>query len=273
VTTPPSSSPPPLRSSGEQLVGDPGRDVVGLVEYVLGLADDALVSAQRTGWWISRAPQLEEDLALANIGLDQLGQARGLLARAGELEGAGRSEDDLAYLRDEREFRNVWLVERAQGDFGVAMARLLVLSAWQSELYAALARSADPGLAAVAGKAVKEVAYHLDHATHWVLRLGDGTDESHARMQAALDAEWPYVEELFGPVDPDLLDAGIAADPAALRPAVLGRVERVVREATLAVPEVAPARAGGRLGLHTEELGCLLAEMQHLHRSHPGATW
>jgi len=242
-------------------------------EYVLGLADDALVSAQRAGWWISRAPQLEEDLALANIGLDQLGQARGLLARAGEVEGAGRSEDDLAYLRDEREFRNVWLVERAQADFGVAMARLLVLSAWQSELYAALTRSTDPGLAAVAGKAVKEVAYHLDHATHWVLRLGDGTEESHARMQAALDAEWPYVEELFAPVDPDLIDTGVAADPAALRPAVLGRVGQVVREATLSVPEVPPARGGGRLGLHTEELGYLLAEMQHLHRSHPGATW
>lgn len=241
--------------------------------YVLGLADDALVSAQRIGWWISRAPQLEEDLALANIGLDQLGQARSLLAYAGTVEGAGRSEDDLAYLRDEREFRNVWLVERAQTDFGVAMARLLVLSTWQAELYAALTRSSDATLAAVAGKAVKEVAYHLDHAAHWVLRLGDGTEESHTRMQAALDAEWPYVEELFGPVDAGLVDAGVAVAPASLRPAVLGRVEQVVREATLAVPDVGPARGGGRQGLHTEELGYLLAEMQHLHRSHPGATW
>ncbi len=241
--------------------------------YVLGLADDALISAQRLGWWISRAPQLEEDLALANIGLDELGQARSLLSYAGEVEGAGRSEDDLAYLRDEREFRNVWLVERAQTDFGVAMARLLVLATWQAELYAALARSSDATLAAVAGKAVKEVAYHLDHAAHWVVRLGAGTEESHARMQAALDAEWPYVEELFGPVDAELVGAGVAVDPALLRPAVLGRVEQVVREATLAVPEVAPARGGGRQGLHTEELGYLLAEMQHLHRSHPGATW
>jgi ring-1,2-phenylacetyl-CoA epoxidase subunit PaaC len=241
--------------------------------YVLGLADDALISAQRLGWWISRAPQLEEDLALANIGLDELGQARSLLSYAGEVEGAGRSEDDLAYLRDEREFRNVWLVERAQTDFGVAMARLLVLATWQAELYAALTRSSDATLAAVAGKAVKEVAYHLDHAAHWVVRLGDGTEESHARMQAALDAEWPYVEELFGPVDAELVGAGVAVDPALLRPAVLGRVEQVVREATLAVPEVAPARGGGRQGLHTEELGYLLAEMQHLHRSHPGATW
>ncbi len=249
------------------------RHVAGVFEYVLGLADDALVSAQRMGWWISRAPQLEEDVALANIGLDQLGQARTLLAYAGSVEGAGRSEDDLAYLRDERDFRNVWLVERTQTDFGVAMARLLVLAAWQAELYAELARSTDPTLAAVAGKAVKEVAYHLDHAGHWVLRLGDGTAESHRRMQAALDAEWPYVEELFSPVDAALVASGTAVDPVALRPAVLGTIESVVRQATLTVPQCTPARGGGRLGLHTEELGYLLAEMQHLHRSHPGATW
>lgn len=239
----------------------------GLFEYVLGLADDALVSAQRMGWWISRAPQLEEDLALANIGLDQLGQARTLLTYAGEVEGAGRTEDDLAYLRDEREFRNVWLVERAQTDFGVAMARLLLFSAWQSELYAALAAGGDPTLAAIAGKAVKEVAYHLDHAAHWVVRLGDGTEESHARMQAALETEWPHVDELFAPVE------GAVVDPAVLRPAVLTKVEAVLAEATLSVPQVTPARGGGRQGLHTEELGYLLAEMQHLHRSHPGATW
>ena len=160
-------------------------------DYVLGLADDALVSAQRLGWWISRAPELEEDVALANIGLDQLGQARTLLAHAGRLEGDGRGEDDLAYWRDEREFRCVHLVERPQTDFGVAMARLLVFACYQAELYAALLGSADETLAGVAGKAVKEVAYHVDHAHHWVVRLGDGTDESHARMQAALDAEWP----------------------------------------------------------------------------------
>jgi ring-1,2-phenylacetyl-CoA epoxidase subunit PaaC len=237
------------------------------LDYVLGLADDALVSAQRMGWWISRAPQLEEDVALANIGLDQLGQARTLLSYAGQLEGEGRTEDDLAYLRDEREFRNVWLVEREQTDFGVAMARLLLFSAWQCELYAALATCSDATLAGVAGKAVKEVAYHLDHASRWVVRLGDGTDESHERMRAALDAEWPYLDELFRPVQ------GAVVDPASLRPAVLARIEPVVAEATLVVPEVPPARGGGRDGLHTEEMGFLLAEMQHLHRSHPGATW
>ena len=242
-------------------------------KYVLGLADDALVSAQRTGWWISRAPELEEDVALANIGLDQLGQARSLLAHAGALEGHGRGEDELAYWRDERDFLCVHLVERAQDDFGVAMARLLVFATYQAELYAALLGSADPTLAGVAGKAVKEVAYHVDHATHWVLRLGDGTEESHDRMQRALDAEWPYVEELFGPVDPGLLEAGIAADPAALRPPVLDRLATVLAEATLVVPEVTPRLGGGRRGLHTEDLGYVLAEMQHLARSHPGVRW
>jgi len=246
-----------------------------LFDYTLALADDALISAQRMGWWISRAPQLEEDVALANIGLDQLGQARALLAYAGQVEGAGRGEDDLAYFRDERDFRNVHLVERDQSDFGVAMARLLLVSAWHAELYGALRTSTDTTLAGVSGKAVKEVAYHLDHARQWVLRLGDGTDESHARMQKALDAEWPYLAELFDGswLDAELIDSGIAVDPAGLRDAVLARIEPVVTEATLVVPEVAPATGGGRRGIHTEQLGYLLAEMQHLTRSHPGATW
>jgi ring-1,2-phenylacetyl-CoA epoxidase subunit PaaC len=244
-----------------------------LVDYVLALGDDALVSAQRMGWWISRAPELEEDVALANIGLDQLGQARTLLARVGELEGDGRSEDDLAYLRDEREFRNVKLVERPMADFGVAMARLLVVATWQSHLYAGLCRSADEVLSGVAGKAVKEVAYHVDHATQWVLRLGDGTEESHVRMQAALDAEWPYVDELFEPLRDDAGLLGVAVDPVGLRGPVLADLRRVVEQATLTVPDVRPALGGGRQGLHTEHLGYLLAEMQHLHRSHPGATW
>jgi len=271
MSTPPGSSPPPLRSSDEQPGGDPAPSRTSLVEYTLGLADDALVSAQRMGWWISRAPELEEDVALANIGLDQLGQARSLLTYAGELEAAGRSEDDLAYLRDERDFRNVKLVERPMTDFGVAMARLLVFSTYQLHLYRALATSRDQTLAGVAAKAVKEVAYHVDHAAHWVLRLGDGTEESHSRMQAALDAEWPYVDELFAPLAPSL--AGRVADPAELRDAVLSDVRRVVTEATLSMPEVPSALGGGREGLHTEHLGYLLAEMQHLHRSHPGASW
>jgi ring-1,2-phenylacetyl-CoA epoxidase subunit PaaC len=279
MTTPCPSSAPPLRSSAEERRGDPGPSAPAVstthVDYVLGLADDALVSAQRAGWWISRAPQLEEDLALANIGLDLLGQARALLSHAGELEGKGRDEDDLAYWRDEREFRNVKLVERPQEDFGVAMARLLILSTWQSELYTALQRSSDLPLAAVAAKAVKEVAYHHDHARQWVLRLGDGTTESHARMQAALDAEWPWVEELFDEshLDPALVADGVAVAPSRLREPVLRRLGDVVRAATLEVPDVAARVPGGRAGVHTEHLGRLLAEMQHLTRSHPGATW
>jgi ring-1,2-phenylacetyl-CoA epoxidase subunit PaaC len=246
-----------------------------LFDYVLALADDALVSAQRLGWWISRAPQLEEDVALANIGLDQLGQARSLLSYAGQVEGSGRTEDHLAYWRDERDFRNVKLVERPQTDFGIAMARLLLFSAWQRELYAALAGSADQTLAGIAGKAVKEVAYHHDHARHWVVRLGDGTEESHRRMQAALEAEWPWLDELFDAswLDAGLVSAGIAVDPASLRDAVTGLVVPIVQEATLQLPEVRPAVGGGRNGLHTEHLGYLLAEMQHLTRSHPEATW
>ncbi len=247
--------------------------VTALVDYTMGLADDALISAQRMGWWISRAPELEEDVALANIGLDQLGQARTLLAYAGMAEGAGRDEDDLAYWRDERDFRNVCLVERPQTDFGVAMARLLLFATWQSELYAALSVSSDPTLAGVAGKAVKEVRYHVDHAARWVVRLGDGTEESHLRMQGALDAEWPWLDELFTPVDADLVEAGIAVDVLGLRESVHRRLAAVIDEATLVLPQAAPAVARGRDGVHTEHLGYLLAEMQHLTRSHGGASW
>jgi len=243
--------------------------------YVLSLADDALVAAQRMGEWIAASPQIEEDVALGNIALDLLGQARSLLAYAGSLEDPARTEDDLAYLRDAAEFRNVHLLERPRGDFGVAMARLLVLSTYLCELYDRLRHSTDETLAAVAAKAVKEVDYHRDHATVWVLRLGDGTDESHRRMQAALDAEWPYVEELFDGsyVDPALLAQGVAVDPATLREAFDRRIAAVLGQATLAVPQVPAARTGGRRGEHTEDLVAMLEDMQGLARAHPGATW
>jgi ring-1,2-phenylacetyl-CoA epoxidase subunit PaaC len=243
--------------------------------YVLALADDALVAAQRTGEWIAASPQIEEDVALGNIALDLLGQARSLLTYAGTLEDPARTEDDLAYLRDADEFRNVHLVERPRGDFGVAMARLLALSTYSCELYARLARSTDETLAAVAAKAVKEVDYHRDHATQWVLRLGDGTEESHRRMQAALDAEWAYVDELFDPayVDPVLVAQGVAVDPSTLRDAFDRRVAAVLGEATLTVPDVAPATTGGRRGEHTADLVAMLEDMQGLARAHPGATW
>lgn len=245
------------------------------VRYVLALADDALVASHRLAEWIARAPELEEDMALANIGLDLLGQARSLLTHAGALEGRGRDEDALAYFRDERDFRNVQLVERENGDFAVTIARLLLLSTYLDELWNALRTSADETLAAIAAKAVKEVDYHADHARMWVLRLGDGTEESHRRMQAGLEAEWPYAAELFddGHVDPALVEAGVAVDPAALRARWQDRVAAVVSEATLTLPEVRPAVTGGRRGVHSEQMGYLLAEMQHLARSHPGASW
>jgi ring-1,2-phenylacetyl-CoA epoxidase subunit PaaC len=246
------------------------RTLPPLAVYSLGLGDDALILAQRLGEWVAHAPQIEEDLALANIALDLLGQARTLLGYAAAVEGAGRDEDDLAYLRDDRDFRNVQLVEIPNGDFAVTMARQLVFSAYQYELYTALGSSGDVTLAGLAGKAVKEVAYHRDHATQWVLRLGDGTELSHARMQAGLDQVWPYTEELF---DPASQLPGVAADPATLRPAWDHYVTSVLSEGTLSKPEPRWRSRGGRDGLHTEYLGHLLAEMQHLHRSHPGATW
>jgi len=278
MSTPQGSSSPPLRSSDEQPCGDPAS----LARYALCLGDDALVMAQRLGEWIAAAPQLEEDVALANIALDQLGQARSLLGYAGSLMQPTRSEDELAYFRDERDLRNVQLVERTWAlpggtgsDFGVTMARMLIWSTYQVELYSRLASSADETLAAIAAKAVKEVDYHRDHATMWVLRLGDGTEESRLRMQAGLEAEWGYVEELFDPsyVDQGLLANGVAVDPITLRDPWNSRIDSVLAEATLARPEVSPARGGGRDGIHTEQMGYLLAEMQHLARSHPGATW
>jgi ring-1,2-phenylacetyl-CoA epoxidase subunit PaaC len=246
-----------------------------LFVYTLRLADDALVLAQRTGQWIAAAPQLEEDVALGNIALDLLGQARALLTYAGELEGAGRDEDALAYFRDERDFLNAQLFELDNGDFGRTIARMLLTSTYQLELYSRLQASKDPTLAAVAAKAVKEVDYHRDHATAWTLRLGDGTAESHRRIQQGLDDIWPYVPELFESDDlvRSLAAEGFAVDPAGLQPAVYEYVDGVLREATLTRPETFVRHTGGRRGMHTQGMGYLVAEMQYLARSHPGATW
>ena len=243
--------------------------------YSLALGDDSLILAQRLGEWSSRAPELEEDVALTNIALDLLGQARALLSHAGELEGAGRDEDDLAFLRDEREVLNVQLVELDNGDFAATIARQLLFSTYQLELFERLQRSADATIAGVAGKAVKEVAYHVDHAVQWTLRLGDGTELSHHRMQSALDATWPFSAELFERdwVDASLLDGGVAVDPASLRAPWDSRVTATVEAATLAVPQGTWHPGGGRRGIHTEGFGHMLATMQHLHRSHRGARW
>ncbi|WP_426364816.1 1,2-phenylacetyl-CoA epoxidase subunit PaaC [Streptomyces sp. E-08] len=229
----------------------------------LALGDDALVLSHRLGEWAGSAPVLEEEVALANIALDLLGQARVLLSLVGD-------EDELAYLREERSFRNSQLVEQPNGDFAHTIARQLYFSTYQRLLYGQLA-SGDGPFAALAAKAVKEVAYHQDHAEHWTLRLGDGTTESHQRMQHACDALWRYTGELFQPVD------GLDLDLPALDAAWLDSVTGVLGRATLTVPSGprtgAWSAGAGRQGLHTEPFGPMLAEMQHLHRSHPGATW
>lgn len=243
--------------------------------YVLRLADDALIAAQRLAEWSATAPELEEDVALTNIALDELGQARLLLTYAGEIEGKGRDEDALAFGRDEREFVNCQLVELPNGDFAKTIGKLLCFAAYQQLLYCWLRDSTDERLAAIAAKAEKEVAYHVDHAAMWTRRLGDGTDESHRRMQAAVDEIWPYTHELFADdeVTTAVRDAGTGPDLAQLRETWLALVTGTLTEATLRIPDSDWVPSGGREGIHTEAMGYLLAEMQHLHRTHPGARW
>ena len=257
-----------------------GVDPVDLTAYCLMLGDDALVCSQRLAEWVSNAPELEEEVALANTALDLLGQARVLLARAAHVEDAGRDEDALAYLRGEPEFRNVALAELPDGlDFARAIARLLLFSTWRLALLHRLLESRDPVLAAVAGKGVKELTYHRDYAARWTLRLGDGTAESHRRMQAALDAVWPHLGELFRTSDEErrLAAAGVAVDPEQTREEVDAVLDEVLTRATLTRPTAPPAGTiggrGGRQGLHTEHLGHVLAEMQSLAREHRGASW
>lgn len=245
-----------------------------LVLFTLRRADDALVLGHRLSEWCGRAPTPEEDVALANMGLDLLGQARSLYAHAAETEGAGHDEDDLAYLRDAPQFRNLLLLEQPNGDFAVTIVRQFLYAAYVDPWWRAMMASRDPTLAAIAAKAEKETAYHLRHAAEWAIRLGDGTAESHRRAQSALDQLWPYVGEMFEPGDEaELIVSGIAADPAALRPGFDATVAGVLEQATLRRPAGTWAQRGGRQGRHSEHLGFLLAEMQHLQRSHPGASW
>ncbi|KQW05812.1 phenylacetate-CoA oxygenase [Leifsonia sp. Root4] len=242
-----------------------------VAEYALGLGDDALILAQRLGEWIASAPEIEEDIALGNIALDLLGHARGLLGYAGS--GLGTSEDDLAYFRDEAEFRCRQLFEQPNGDFAQTIARQLIASVYFDQLYRQLMASADATLAAIAAKAVKEVDYHLDHSTQWLLRLGLGTEESHRRMQRGLDAMWPFADELFREEPQAGALPGIAADSERMRAAFDALVPTLITDAGLSVPTAAPARGGGRDGVHSEAFGPLLAEMQVLARAHPGASW
>ena len=253
-----------------------------VAEYALWLGDDALILSQQLGWWIARAPELEEDVALANIALDLLGHARSLLryagsgmpARAGTAGTADRrTEDDLAYFRDEDEFRCAWIVEQPNGDFAQTIARQLVVATYMFELYSALRHSRDETLAAIAEKSLKEVDYHRDHAIQWVLRLAGGTEESRARMIRAVENVWPYVDELFR--DEPVLDRleGIAVRPSTLRDGFDAVIATVFAEAELDVPQGFVSAGGGRRGTHFSTLGYLLAEMQVLARQHPGVTW
>ena len=244
-------------------------------EYTLRLADNALILGHRLSEWCGHAPVLEEDLALPNMALDLIGQARALYAYAGELEGRGRHEDALAYLRDAGDFRNVLLVEQPNGDFAVTMIRQLLFASYAHPHFEALAHSRDATLAAIAAKAAKEMAYHVRHCGEWTIRLGDGTEESHARAQAALDELWPFTGELFevDATERALVEAGLAVDSASLRPDWDRTIAEVLVQATLTRPRDAWMQSGGRAGRHPEHLGYILADMQFLQRAYPGAAW
>ena len=244
-------------------------------EYLLRLADDRLVLGHRLSEWCGHAPILEEDIALANVALDLIGQASALLKLAGEVEGKGRTDDALAYFRDAIEFRNAQLVELPNGDFAVTIVRQFLFDAWDVLVLQRLTTSSNDTLAGIAAKALKEAKYHLRHSAEWVRMLGDGTAESHARAQRALDDLWPYTHELFlsDAVDREAVSAGLGVDTEALRASWLETVERVLHEATLTRPKDGFAPRGGRTGRHTEHLGHMLADMQSLARAHPGASW
>ena len=254
-----------------------GVDGETLAQYCLMLGDDALIMSHRLQQWITNAPELEDEVALANIGLDLIGQARLLYARAGKADGTGRTEDLFAFFREEGEFRNVRLVETGNGDFAYSMARLLVFATWRLALLHRLTASGDSVLAAIAAKGTKELTYHRDYAANWVVRLGDGTELSHQRMQSAVDGVWPLVDELFTthPVEARL--AGVAVDPAGLRAEFDEVLGQVIATATLTAPQAA-ALGGvggktGRDGVHTEGFGFIIAELQNVARAHPEATW
>jgi ring-1,2-phenylacetyl-CoA epoxidase subunit PaaC len=246
-----------------------------LVPYVLRVGDLSLVLGQRLGEWVGHAPALEEDLGLANIALDLIGQARLLLTYAGELEGRGRGEDEIAFLREQGEYLNPTLVEQPNGDFGQTIVRQVLIDAFQVELYERLTSSADDRLAAIAAKAVKETRYHLRYSSGWLVRLGDGTQESHARVHTALERLWPFTVELFveDDLDREMADCGIAPRLSDVRAAWSARIDEVLTEATLERPRDRPYRWFGKRGEHSEHLGYILAEMQYLQRAYPGARW
>jgi ring-1,2-phenylacetyl-CoA epoxidase subunit PaaC len=246
-----------------------------LLRYTLRLADTSLVLGQRLGEWVGHAPTLEEDLGLANLALDLIGQARLLLSYAGEIEGRQRDEDALAYLRDAPEFFNLALAEQPNGDFGTTIVRQWLIDSWQLEIYGGLQQSTDGRLAAIAAKALKETRYHYRFSSGWLVRLGDGTAESHERVQRAVDELWRFSGELFTPdeVDEHMASIGIAPPLGAGEARWSARVDEDLRAATLKRPAPQPYPWHGKRGVHTEHLGYVLAEMQHLQRTYPGARW
>jgi len=243
--------------------------------YALTVGDTSLILAQRLGEWIGHAPALEEDLALANIGLDLLGQARHLLSHAAQLQGNGGTEDDLAFLRDPQDFLNLSLVEQPNGDFGQTIVRQFLVDAWQLELFERLQESSEPKLAELAAKAIKETRYHFRFSSGWVVRLGDGTAESHQRVQTALDTLWRFTHEMFvaSPAEQEAIAQGIAPDPASLAASWSSRVDEVLKAATLKRPADVAYSWHGKRGQHSEHLSRLLAEMQFMQRTYPGAQW
>jgi ring-1,2-phenylacetyl-CoA epoxidase subunit PaaC len=246
-----------------------------LVLYTLRRADDALILGHRLSEWCGHAPMLEEDMALSNIALDLLGLARELYSYAAKVEGKGNDEDKFAYLRDVRQYRNLLLVEQPNGDFAHTLVRQFFYSAFADPYWRAMMKSADATLAAIAAKSEKESAYHLRHCSEWIVRLGDGTEESHRRIQAAIDHLWAFTGEMFAIDDAErgLVDEGVAIDPATLRQPWLKTVSSVVSEATLDLPKNDWMQQGGRNGRHSEHLGHLLSELQSMQRTFPGATW
>lgn len=246
-----------------------------LLTYALRRADDALVLGHRLSEWCGHGPMLEEDIALANIGLDLLGQARSLFDLAGAIDGTGKTEDDFAYLRDVNQYRNCLLVEQPNGDFAVTIVRQFLFSSFIDPYWRAMMGLKDERLAAIAAKAEKETAYHLRHTAEWLIRLGDGTEESQTRAQTALDDLWMFTGELFAKDEADqaLIDAAIAVDPASLRASFDATVDTVLEEATLTRPTDGWMQQGGRTGKHSEHLGLILTDLQFLQRSYPGATW
>ncbi|SMY10031.1 1,2-phenylacetyl-CoA epoxidase subunit PaaC [Flavimaricola marinus] len=245
-------------------------------EFLCRMGDNTLVLGHRVSEWCGKAPVLEEDIALANVALDLIGQTQMWLGLAAEVEGAGRTADDLAMLRDVWDFRSALLVEQPNGDFGQTLMRQYLFDQWHVAVLTALMESADPRVADIAAKSVKEARYHVERSADLVIRLGDGTEESHGRMQAALDKLWPFFGELFDddPVDAAMAEAGIAPLPSGLRADVDQEVAAVMAQATLVIPADRFAHRGGKTGIrHSEHLGHMLTQMQWLQRAYPGATW